>query len=208
VAERTGVRRETLEGELQRPPSAGRRSAPAEEGRPAAVHRLERATPRPARLGPELSLLKVLARDRERRHERLESILGDGAGIGPQDFRDEVNRAIFQAFLDEPELEAPPAHLTDDARARLDALLAAPADDAEVAHAGRTFADALTAMRRSALQRLADDLDRRIELALDDHEKRTLAGEKARVAKELRGMGQGWAHTARKLRMEPRTSQG
>jgi len=82
---------------------------------------------------------------------------------------------------------------------------AAPADEEELAHAGRAFAESVDALRRAALERQADDLDRRIELATNDDDKRTLVGEKDRVARELREMGHGWAHTARKLRMEPRS---
>jgi DNA primase len=201
VAQRTGVRTETLEAELERAPGpgAGHEPRPEHRRRPAAP--AMRPAPR-SRLGAELSLLQVLARDRERRHERLEAAL---MVIGPREFIDEANRAMFQAFLDDPELDAPPEDLPPDVRQRLAALLAEPADDAELAHAGRTFAESLAALGRAVLERQADDLDRRIELAASDEEKRTLAAEKARVAGELRAMGHGWAHTARKLKMEPRT---
>lgn len=201
VAQRTGVRPETLEAELERAPGpgAGREWTPEHRRRPPATR--VRPAPR-SRLGAELSMLQVLARDRERRHERLEAAL---MVIGPRDFVDDANRAIFQAFLDEPELDTPPEALPADVRQRLAALLAEPADEAELAHAGRTFAESLAALARAVLERQADDLDRRIELAGSDDEKRTLAAEKARVAGELRAMGHGWAHTARKLKMEPRT---
>jgi hypothetical protein len=125
--------------------------------------------------------------------------------VGPGDFSDEVARAIFQAFLDEPDLEVPPDDAPAAVRERMTALLAPPADEEELAHAGRTFTESLTALKRAALERQAEDLDRRIELASSQDEKRTLANEKAGVAGELRAMGQGWAHTARKLKMEPRT---
>lgn len=202
VAQRTGVRPETLETELMRRPSdapagSGHRTRPAAPVAPSSESR----APARARLGPELSLLQVLARDRERRHERLENLL---MAVGPGDFSDEVNRAIFQAFLDDPELQTPPEHLDPTARQRLDVLLAEPADDTELLHAGRTFNESLIAIRRHALERQAEDLDRRIELASSDEEKRTLASEKAGIARELRAMGQGWAHTARKLRTESR----
>lgn len=200
VAERTGVRRETLEAELERavagsgPPSTPRRPSYPTGREPA---------PRQARMGAELNLLTVLVRDRERRHERLETAL---MTVGPEDFADEANRAIFQALLDEPELATPPPELEEEAGRRLAVLLADPADEEESAHAGRVYLESLAALRRSALEREADDLDRRIELAVDDEAKLRLIDEKNRVARELREVGIGWAHTARrKLRIEPRT---
>jgi hypothetical protein len=197
------VRPETLEAELARPDSLGPSgSGVRARGTPGRSVPDAPAPRRRARLGPELSLLQVLARDRERRHERLETVL---MAVGPGDFSDEGHRAIFQAFLDDPELKAPPEHLPPEVRRRMDDLLAEPADDAELSHAGRTFTESLTALKRIALERQAEDLDRRIELTTSDEEKRALASEKSGVARELRAMGQGWAHTARKLRMEPRT---
>lgn len=198
VAQKTGVRLATLEGELQR--SAPRApTAPPPDPRQRAAHRGE--APRP-RLGPELRLLQVLARDRERRHERLEAAL---MKVGPEDFNDATLRVIFQTFLDDPDLVSPPDDLPPEVRDRLASLLAAPSDEEELAHAGRAFSESVDALRRAALERQADDLDRRIELATNDDDKRTLVGEKDRVARELREMGHGWAHTARKLRMEPRS---
>ncbi len=198
VAHKTGVRLATLEGELQR--SAPRApTAPPPDPRQRAAHRGE--APRP-RLGPELRLLQVLARDRERRHERLEAAL---MKVGPEDFNDATLRVIFQTFLDDPDLVSPPDDLPPEVRDRLASLLAAPTDEEELAHAGRAFSESVDALRRAALERQADDLDRRIELATSDDDKRTLVGEKDRVARELREMGHGWAHTARKLRMEPRS---
>ncbi len=209
VAQRTGVRPETLEAELERRPpepqpgTGFRTRTPASPGAPSGRPPGPPSTSR-ARLGPELSLLQVLARDRERRHERLERVL---MSVGPGDFIDDINRTIFQAFLDDPELPAPPEQMEPGARARLEVLLAEPADDAELLHAGRIFNESLIALRRSALERQAEDLDRRIELASSDEEKRALASEKAGLAGELRAMGQGWAHTARKLRTESRNPQ-
>jgi DNA primase len=202
VAQRTGVRRETLEDELRRGLAHGSPAGPPRErGAPSRPPERRGGALRP-RLGPEFRLLQVLARDKERRHERLETAL---MSVGPGDFSDEVARAIFQAFLDEPDLEAPPDEAPAAVRERMTALLAPPADEDELAHAGRTFTESLTALKRAALERQAEDLDRRIELASSQDEKRSLANEKAGVAGELRAMGQGWAHTARKLKMEPRT---
>ena len=66
-------------------------------------------------------------------------------------------------------------------------------------HADRVFGDALAQMRLAGLERRGRELDRLLSSATDDHEKQALAAEKARVAREGREIGMGWAGTARRL---------
>jgi len=195
VADRTGVRRETLEGELQRMPGArgggGERPRTPERTAP----RRERPVDRRPQLGPEWTLLRVLARDRDRRHELVEKAL---MRIGPEDFKDVVDRAIFQSFVDDPDLDRPPEDLDPRAGARLEALLAEPADEEQLAHGGREFDEALMALEGARIAVRIDALQGRIEAATDDEEKLELIREKQSLGAELRALGRPGGSYARR----------
>ena len=207
VAERTGVRRETLEAELDR--ADARRPTPAAvaghgprraERAPGAPHARRASAWSPPPMGPERGVLQVLARDRERRHERIESLLRH---VGPEDFTDPAWRLIFQAFLDDAELDRAPAGLEPEAARRLEVLLD---DREELLHADRVFGDALAQLRLVGLERRGRELDLRMSTATDEAEKQALAAEKAKVAREGREIGLGWSHAARRLGAESRNS--
>jgi hypothetical protein len=151
-------------------------------------------------MGPERAVLQVLARDRERRHERIEGILRH---VGPEDFTDLMWRTIFQAFLDDAELASPPVGMDPETARRLEVLLD---DRDELLHTDRVFGDALAQMRLSVLERRVRELDRRMSVAVDDTEKQALAAEKAKVAREGREIGIGWSHAARRMGAESRNS--
>ena len=201
VAERTGIRRETLEAELDhvdaRRPGRSRDSAPLGGADRARAHGVSTAGALPV-LGSERALIQILACDRERRQERLEALLQH---IGPEDFTDAVWRRIFQAFLDAPELVRTPAGLDPEAARRLEALLD---DRDELLHSDRVFGDALAQVRLTGLERRGRELDALMNAATDEAEKQALAVEKARVAREGREIGLGWSHAARRL-AGPRT---
>lgn len=210
VAERTGVRRETLEAELgraeRRPgPSGGSSRSAGSAGSGGSAPR-ERAPRRPADrsplppMGPERAVLQVLARDRERRHERLEALLHH---VGVEDFTDPEWRLIFQAFLDDAELDRPPAGMSPEAARRLEALLD---DREELLHADRVFGAALAQLRLTGLERTRRALDLRLSSATDDAERRAIAEEKTKLAREAREIGVGWSHAARRL-AAPGTAQ-
>jgi DNA primase len=186
VADRTGVRRETLEAELARArsgPGAARVEAPTPAPR--------RAPPRLPKQGAERLLLLLMIKNPDY-VERAGEHLGEG------DFMDPAYRAIFQALLDEPELRAPPESMDSVAVQRLQELLT---DSEELAHAGRVFEESVARIRVMALDRLSQDLDSRIEAAAGDGEKRNLIEEKERVSRERRELGpDDWTTTARKLR--------
>ena len=116
VSERTGVRRETLEVELSR--QEPRRAAMSSKAVASRSRRLGGATqPSIPSMGAERAILLIVARDRERRHERMESLLRH---LGPEDFTDPAWRAIFQAFLEEAELDRPPEGMEPEAARRLE----------------------------------------------------------------------------------------
>src|SRR5690606_3946596 len=111
-ARRTGVRRDTLEAELRRRPSGPRRSgsAPAPPAPPRAPN-----TRFPA-MGAERTLLYLMLRSRD----LVERV---GEQVGPEDFADPAFRAIFEALLADPGLEAPPPSMDPVAATRLEELL-------------------------------------------------------------------------------------
>lgn len=190
VADRTGVRRDTLEAELSKAPSGFNRprvEAPRPPGPPA---------PRVQKLGGERTLLLLMTKSAdyvERAGERL----------GGEDFVDSAYRAIFQALLDDPELRSPPTSMDPVAAQRLQELLD---DPEELAHAGRVFDDAVARVRVATLSRRLQDLDRRIEQAPED-QKLALTEEKARLSRERREMApDDWTTTARRLRTTPNSN--
>jgi DNA primase len=189
VADRTGVRRETLEAELNRPQSGySRASTPA----PAPTPRAN--APRVPKLGAQRTLLLLMTKNAdfvERAGERL----------GAEDFVDSYYRAIFEALLDEPELRAPPTSMDPVAAQRLQELLA---DPEEIAHAIRVFDEAVARIRVASLDRQSQEMDRQIEQAAGEDEKRTLIEEKIRLSRERRELSpDDWTTTARRLRADP-----
>jgi hypothetical protein len=186
VADRTGVRRETLEAELKR---ARPSSYPAPQYTPAPPP--GRAAPRVPKLGAERSLLLLMTKNPEfveRASERM----------GAEDFVDSSCRAIFLALLDDPELRAPPVSMDPVAAQRLEEILS---DPEEVAHAGRVFDESVARIRVATLDRRIQDLDQRIKVARDDDEKGPLVIEKGRVVSERNALGpDDWSTTTRKLR--------
>ncbi len=186
VADRTGVRRETLEAELKRS-----RSTPSASHGVTAQHARATPVPRLPKLGAQRTLLLLMTKNRdyvERAGERL----------GEQDFVDPAYRAIFQALLDDPELRAPPVSMDPVAAQRLQELLS---DPEELSHAGRVFDESIARIRIGALDRRSQELDRRMQTATNDDEKRSLTEEKERISRERRELRpDDWTTTARKLR--------
>ncbi|MSR36935.1 MAG: DNA primase [Gemmatimonadetes bacterium] len=201
VAERTGVRRETLEAELARqdPRRAPQAAPPPPNPEPRPRPRRPSASWPVVALGPERAVLLVLARDPGLRQQRIESLLEH---VGPEDFTDPLWRAIFQALLDDPDLDHAPPELDPEAARRLEALFS---DRVEL-HPERVFGDGLMHLRLVAHDRRMRELDRRMGEAVGDEEKQALAEEKAMVAQEGRDIGPGWSHAARRMAAESRNS--
>lgn len=173
AAERTGVRRDTLVGEVARermtprprPDRGSRRDRDEDRPRdPAAVDPVER------------TLLLLLARDRDLLDVAVESGLEDGH------FRDPGLRAIYQALLAAGEAE--PA-LGAEAEPLWRSILE---DDSEIVHPGEAFDETVRRIvHRAKLDRLSQ-IDRELSLAEEDQARRLLV-EKAELARELRAAG-------------------
>lgn len=173
VAQRTGVRKETLEAEMRKAATARGHPRPAPS-----VSRAPALPRRTLRRGAEVQLLKVMVRGVEWVERAAEL-------ISPEDFDDPYHRAIFQALLDAPELRAPPAAMDPVAAQRFEEILA---DPEELAHGLDVFTNSVNRIRVSALDRRIQDLQRQIEATSDDdHEaKLALVVERSKLAAELR----------------------
>ena len=197
VADKTGVRRETLEADVQQ--ATASRSTRSPGNRPSSQGPPSyRAAPRLPRLGAERALLLLMTKSPdyvERAGERL----------GAQDFVQPAYRAIFEALLDDPELRAPPDGMDPVAAQRLQEILE---DPEEITHATRVFDDAVTRVRVSSVDRRIQEVDARIGEARDEEEKRTLTEEKLRLSRERRELApDDWTTTARRLRADPNSNR-
>ncbi|MDP2955299.1 MAG: DNA primase [Longimicrobiales bacterium] len=188
VADRTGVRRETLEAELRKAAAATPRG-PRVETPP---------SPAPSALripkhGAERTLLLLMTKG-------ADYVERAGERIGAEDFVDAPHRTIFQALLEDPDLRTPPKAMDPVAAQRLQELLD---DPEEVGHASRVFEDAVARMRVATLGRVIRELDRRIEQAPEEAQKMALMEEKSRLSRERRAMApDDWTTTARRLRAD------
>jgi DNA primase len=193
VAERTGVRRATLEEEIARGPGSG--SVPrAGAGAPGAGSQAgrggggdprgggvargtgSRQRPLPA-LGPERQLLLVLLRSREWVERVAER-------IGPEEFRDPVDRAIFEVLLRDPEFTEPPAGLDPAALRRLEEL---EGDPESIEHIGRVFEAAVSRLLDRSFDARRETLRQELEAATDPETEARIAGEMQRLRRERPG---------------------
>ncbi len=186
VSDRTGVRRETLEAELQRASSAPPRARPETPPPPS----LSTRRPGPASEPTVLLLMTKSTAYAERAGELL----------GPTDFVDQAHRAIFEALLSEPELRAPPPGMDPVASRRLEKIL----DDPQAMdHGARMFDDAVARIRAATLSRRMLEIDRRIGQATLESEKRDLTEEKARLSMEKGAVApDDWTTAIRRWRID------
>lgn len=184
VADKTGVRRETLEAEMARTRPAA--APPRSESRPPASRQ---GRPRLRPHGAERKLLQVMVRGVEWVERAAEL-------IAPEDFFDPYHRAIFLALLEDPELRAPPASMDPVAAQRFQEILA---DPEELAHGIDVFTQSVNRIRVLALDRRIQDLQSRIEAATGEDEKLEATSAKAALARELRELDPNyWASAARR----------
>ena len=174
AAERTGVRRDTLVGEVARERMTPRRR-PATATRPGSEVR-SRPDERSGSAAVERTLLLLLARDRGLIDVAVESGLQEGH------FRDDALRRIYSSLLvagnGEPVLDEDVS----------DVWSALGADETEVVHPREAFDETVRRIvHRAKMDRLAQ-IDRELELADEDQARRLLI-EKEQVARELRGAG-------------------
>ena len=185
VSERTGVRRDTLEGELARAvtPAVPQRGAGARRR----DQRREPVTSVPE-MGPERELLLLMTKDRD----WIERV---GERLGPQDFLDIRYRAVFESLLADHELTHPPEKMVPEAARVLEALLA---DPTELSRAHRVFEESLSKILSTLLQGRLDAVDHLLQNTLDEQQETQLLGEKARLSKERRELGTDWSPTVRR----------
>ncbi len=178
VAERTGVRRETLESELERKRvTMGRFTATEAGARPPAGRSDRRMRMDVSSVGAERQLLLILLRSRSWLDRALER-------IGPGEFRDPVYRAIFEALMENPDLEVPVLELAPEAHAALEGLLGDPQD---IQHPQQAFTDCLSYMEDRPLQEQQDALERDLRLATSDEDKREVLERLDELRKSRRG---------------------
>ena len=186
VAERTGVRRETLQEEVERGAGRGRGTSGGPSGAPRPGRGSggesrggRRGRPRIPSLGAERQLLLVLLRTREWVDRAVER-------LGPDEFQDPVYRAIFQSLAEDPDGELPAPGMPPEVARRVEDLLGAPE---ELEHTGRVFEESVVAIRDRTLRDRQAALGAELRAADSDSEQRRLLQELARLRRERRG---GW----------------
>ncbi len=184
VADRTGVRRETLEAELAKagPPAAPNRRETRR------YRRRQEETPRIPPMGAEKLIVLLMLKDREWIERVAEH-------MGPEDFQDRDYRAIFEALLEQPDLAKAPSELEPHAAGVLEELLG---DQTELPQTHRVFEESLGKIRQSSFQMRLAELDRMIQATSDEDRLSELLAEKHRLAAEARESGIDWGPVARR----------
>lgn len=191
VAQKTGVREDTLEAELRG--SAGRprtreRTAPPVRRRP---------SPRFQGLGPDWQLVHFVLK-------RRDWIERAGERVGPSDLEDGAFRAIFEWLIDDPELAVPPEGATPEAMQRFEELRGnreVPPDE--------VFEDVARGIDVRTIDRRLEALDIQMQGAAEEAEKRRLLKDKEDLNKEKRALGPDWRRsTHRAARTSQRKGEG
>ena len=178
VAERTGVRVDTLAAELKGPTGPGRArraTRPPPRRRPA---------PRIQGLGSDWQLVHFVLK-------RREWIERAGERVGPSDLEDGALRAIFEWLIDNPELAAPPEGAMPEAVQRFEELSGnreVPPDE--------VFEDVTRGIDVRTIDRRLEALDGQIRGAAEEAEKSRLIKDKEDLNKEKRALGPDWRRSA------------
>lgn len=184
VAEKTGVRRETLEGEMEKagPVSAPRSRSPGPR---------DRSFPQsPGAMGPERKLLLLLVQFRDYVDRAAER-------VGPEDFTDPVFREIYQTLIDDPELTYPPPGMDPAAARRLEDLLG---EKERLTEASRVFEDSVAQMMEVPLTRRAEALRQALRTETNPDRQKALLQEIHAVDQERREMKIDWRSALRPRR--------
>ncbi|HEX6134590.1 MAG TPA: DNA primase [Longimicrobiales bacterium] len=180
IAQRTGVRRETIERDIERtPPTA---AEPRRTGqRPA--ERRHAGDP----LATERMLLTILVADRA-------LIPGIGDDVAPSHLRDARYREIFEALRSDPDTETP--SLSSSAQPIWHALLAGTA---EIVDAGRSLRAVVADIQLPALSLREKYLDDQLETAVGEEQIRLMRERQALKQKRqvLEREGLGWKASRR-----------
>ncbi|HET9985375.1 MAG TPA: DNA primase [Longimicrobiales bacterium] len=177
VAERTGVRRETLEAELA-PGGGGRTLKPARREAPPAP--AGRGSAREEQWAAERMMLTLLLADPTR-------LAAAAAAVKPEEFRDPLHRQLFELLLRDgvPTGDEEVAHLSPEARARLLELLR---ERPAVTDGDQMFADVVASLRIPGILRRIGAVDRLLKTSPESrHEE--LARERLRLQRELEELG-------------------
>ncbi len=177
VAQRTGVRRETLEAELAKGSEVPVRPAvgppPPVPGGGEGPRRRAVLTEHDA----ERQLLVILLRSREWIDRALER-------VGPGEFRNPACRAIFEALTEDPGLKQPLEGASPELQAMLERL---EGDPDEVEHPEQVFRDCLLELEDRALQEEHDGLESELRGATSDDEKREILERLDKLRRSRRG---------------------
>ncbi|MCY4571953.1 MAG: DNA primase [Gemmatimonadetes bacterium] len=191
VAERTGVRADTLAAELKGqtgPGRARRGTRPPPRRRPA---------PRFQGLGSDWQLVHFVLK-------RREWIERAGERVGPSDLEDGALRAIFEWLIDNPELAAPPVGAMPEAVQRFEELNR----DREVPP-DEVFEDVARGIDVRTIDRRLEALDGQIRGAAEEAEKSRLIKDKEDLNKEKRALGPDWRRsTHRAAKSSQRKGEG
>ncbi|MFP3949225.1 MAG: DNA primase [Longimicrobiales bacterium] len=224
VAERTGVRRDTLQEELARAdrqafagwrgggdPSSrsvsGGRGGPRRSAASGRAGRRGGRTRYPERdlkrrMGAERLVLWVLLHDPDRTYH--ESVVEQ---IGPDDFVDPDFRDLFRALVEEPD----PVKAAEGMEARVaSALEELLADDLEASNVRRLFQESVNRIRQKPLQEKKEELHRLLDEAVESKEeerKEQLLDELNRLSREQKDMGAGWESFRPAVFRRSRTNQ-
>jgi len=182
VAERTGVRIDTLEAELRE----ARAPRPGTQRRTTTVRR--HPAPRFHGLGVERQLLLLLVKHRDWIEKAAER-------IGPTDLEDAGYRAIFEELINDPELTALPEATMPEAVLHFERLMS----DREVPPAEAVFEDTVVRIETTAIDRRLEALDAEIGRAADADTLRLLR-QKQDLIKEKQSRGSDWSRSVHRHR--------
>jgi DNA primase len=182
VAERTGVRRETLEGEMGK--AGGRERTAPRSGPPSHAG----GAPAVPHLGPERKLLLLMVQSRDFVDRAAER-------IGAEDFADPAFRAVFQALVADPELDRPPPGMDPVAARRLEDLLS---DPERLPEATRVFEESVSRLKEAPLIRQAADLREALRREADPERQRDLLLDIQEVDRHRRELKTDWRPSIRR----------
>jgi DNA primase len=185
VAERTGVRRETLNAELEKKDLA----TPART-RPRPSSQGESPVLAPVSLGAERKLLLLLIQSRDFVDLAAER-------VGPEEFSDPDFRAVFQALVEDPELAHPPVGMDPRTASKLEELLG---DRERLAEASRVFEDSVGQIKETRLAARADHLRNAMSQETDPSRQQALMQELEEVARLRRELKTDWRPAIRRRR--------
>ncbi len=184
VAEHTGVRRETLNAELEKPESG---FAPRQGGRPS-PSRPKAVDHRPPALGAERKILLLLIQSRD--HVELAA-----ERLGAEEFSDSALRGVFQALVDDPDLTHAPVGMNPDAAQKLEDLLGDPERLSEIA---RVFEDSIGRIKEGQLAVRAQHLRAEMGREADPQRQRVLVQELEQIARQTRELKTDWRSAMRR----------